>query len=127
MFEIGARRWVVADGYLPAWSNGPRPEFSSHEAACILNAGTKAATVRLTVFFEEREPVEYGLVVEPQRTLHQRLGDLSDPEPIPPGVGYAYVLESDVPVVVQHTRLDSRQAANALASTLAYPATEETP
>jgi hypothetical protein len=127
VFEIGARRWVVADGYLPAWSNGPRPEFASHEAACILNPGPRPATISLTVFFEEREPVSYRLVVEPRRALHQRLGDLSDPEPIPPGVGYGYVLESDVPVVVQHTRLDSRQVANALVSTIAYAATEENP
>ena len=30
------------------------------------------------------------------------------------------VLESDVPIVVQHTRLDSRQAENALPSTIAF-------
>jgi hypothetical protein len=32
------------------------------------------------------------------------------------------VIESDLPVVVQHTRLDSRQAENALLSTIAYAA-----
>jgi hypothetical protein len=116
---------VIADGYLPEWSQGPAPEFSSHEAACILNTGADPANVRLTVFFEERDPVEYTLLVSPRRTLHQRLGDLRDPEPIPTGLGYSYVVEADVPVVVQHTRLDSRQAANALTSTIAYPAREE--
>jgi hypothetical protein len=30
------------------------------------------------------------------------------------------VIESDVPVVVQHTRLDSRQAENALMTTIAF-------
>ena len=35
---------------------------------------------------------------------------------------YASVIESDVPIVVQHTRLDSRQAENALLSTIAFPA-----
>jgi hypothetical protein len=30
------------------------------------------------------------------------------------------VIESDRPIVVQHTRLDSRQAALALLSTVAY-------
>jgi hypothetical protein len=34
----------------------------------------------------------------------------------------ACVIESDRPIVVQHTRLDSRQAANALFSTIAFPA-----
>jgi hypothetical protein len=31
------------------------------------------------------------------------------------------VIRSDVPIVVQHTRLDSRQAENALLTTVAYP------
>jgi hypothetical protein len=125
VLEIGARRWVVADGYLPEWSQGPAPEFTSHEAACILNAGAQPARVRLTVFFEDRDPVEYELRVAPRRTLHQRLGELRDPAPIPAGLGYSYVVEADVPVVVQHTRLDSRQAANAVTSTIAYPAPQE--
>jgi hypothetical protein len=30
------------------------------------------------------------------------------------------VLEASVPIVVQHTRLDSRQAENALITTIAY-------
>jgi hypothetical protein len=125
MLAVGARRWVIADGYIPEWSQGPAPEFTSHDAACILNTGAAPANVRLTVFFEDRAPVEYALAVPPRRTLHQRLGDLREPEAIPPGRGYSYVVESDVPVVVQHTRLDSRQAANALTSSIAYPAPEE--
>ena len=51
-----------------------------------------------------------------------RFNDLDDPEPIPRDTEYASVIESDVPIVVQHTRLDSRQAENALLSTIAYAA-----
>jgi len=36
-------------------------------------------------------------------------------------VCYSSVIESDVPVVVQHTRLDSRQAENAPITTIAFP------
>jgi len=125
VITVGARRWVIVDGFIPEWSQGPAPEFTSHEAACILNAGADPATVRLTVFFEDRDPVEYVLRVPARRTLHQRLSDLTGPEPIPLGVGYSYVVEADVPVVVGHTRLDSRRAANALISTIAYPAGDE--
>ena len=32
--------------------------------------------------------------------------------------------ESDVPVIVQHTRLDSRQAANSVMTTMAFADTE---
>lgn len=35
---------------------------------------------------------------------------------------YASVIESDLPIVVQHTRLDSRQAENALMTTIAFAA-----
>jgi hypothetical protein len=45
-----------------------------------------------------------------------------DPEPIPRGTDFATVNEIDVEVVVQHTRLDSRQAENALLSTIAFAA-----
>jgi hypothetical protein len=38
------------------------------------------------------------------------------------GTEYSSVIESDVPVVAQHTRLDSRQAENALMTTMAFPA-----
>lgn len=51
-----------------------------------------------------------------------RFNDLRDPEPIPRDTGYAAVIDSDQPIVVQHTRLDSRQPALALLSTVAHPA-----
>ena len=59
--------------------------------------------------------------VPARRTLHQRFNDLTDPEPIPVATDYASVIESDVPIVVQHSRLDSRQSENALLSTIAFP------
>jgi hypothetical protein len=43
---------------------------------------------------------------------------------VPLGKSYASVFECDVPVVIQHTRLDSRQAQNALMTTIAYPGGE---
>jgi hypothetical protein len=123
MEALGARTWVIPEGYIPATSTGPQPEMLSHETACILNTGDEDAHVEITVFSASREPVgPYQLVVPARRTLHQRFNDLADPEPVPRGTDYASVITSDVPVVVQHTRLDSRQPANALLSTIAYPA-----
>lgn len=118
---IGARRWAIADGYIPSWSHGPEPEFVSHEAINILNATDREAHVTLTLYFADRDPVgPYRLTVAARRTLHQRTNDLEDPEPVPRGKGYACIIESDVPVVVQQTRLDSRQAKNGLFSASAY-------
>lgn len=120
---IGRTRWAIAEGYIPAQSTGPAPEMTSHETACILNASGRDARVRITVYFADRPPAgPYEVTVPAERTLHLRFNDLKDPEPIPLGTDFASVLESDVPIVVQHTRLDSRQAANALLSTIAFAA-----
>jgi hypothetical protein len=97
--------------------------MTSHETACILNSTDDDAHVEITVYFADREPAgPYAVDVAARRTVHLRFNDLADPEPIPRATTYASVLRSDVPIVVQHTRLDSRQAANALLSTVAYPA-----
>jgi len=121
MEPMGERRWAIAEGYIPGQSTGPEPEMLSHETACILNAGDEPAQVEITVFFSDRDPAgPYRLTVPPRRTIHQRFNDLEDPEPIPRDTNYASVITSDVPIVVQHTRLDSRQAENALLSTIAY-------
>lgn len=121
MDAIGVKRWAIAEGYIPATSTGPEPEMTSHETVCILNASEQDAEVRITVFFSDRDPAgPYRLTVPARRTKHLRFNDLTDPEPIPKATDYASVIESDVAIVVQHTRLDSRQAANALLSTIAY-------
>jgi hypothetical protein len=120
---IGRKLWVIAEGYIPPDDpTKPRP-LISHEAACILNAGAEDANIRITIFFTDREPVgPYRVTVQAQRTLHMRFNDLSDPLPIPKGTDYSSVIESDVPIVVQHTRLDSRQDNAALLSTFAFAA-----
>lgn len=119
--EIGKKIWAIPEGYIPAWSNGQAPEFTSHEAACILNAGEREAHIELTIYFADRPPAgPYRLMVGAKRTLHIRFNDLCNPEKIPLGTSYSSIFVSDEPVVIQHTRLDSRQAANALLSTIAY-------
>lgn len=121
MKSIGKKIWVIAEGYIPEYSNGPEPDFTSHETACILNTGDIVAVVEITIFFSDRAPIgPYLIEVYPERTLHLRFNDLKDPEPIPKGTDYSSVIKSNVPIVVQHTRLDSRQAENALLSTMAY-------
>lgn len=122
---IGQTRWAIAEGYIPAYSNGPEPQFTSHETACLLNTSDQNAHVEITVFLSNKEPViSYKVTVPARRTLHLRFNDLNDPEPIPNDTDYASIFDSDVPIVVQHTRLDSRQAENALLSTIAYANTD---
>jgi hypothetical protein len=116
----GKRRWYVADAYLPGDSSHG---VESHESACLLNAGESPAHVRLTFFFEDRDPVGPAeLVVEPRRTWHVRLTDPSvlDGVDLPRNVPFAYTVESDVPIVLQHSRLDTSAGAYTLATTVAY-------
>ena len=121
MSEIGRKRWAIAEGYIPSESSFSDRALISHETACILNASDQDADISLTLFFKDRDPVgPYRLTVSARRTLHLRFNDLQDPQPVPRDTDYASVFESNVPIVVQHTRLDSRKAEIALLSTMAY-------
>jgi hypothetical protein len=117
MQPIGRQRWSIAEGFIPSQSSFSDRALVSHETACILNAGDQDAHVRITVFFADREPVVYRVTVSARRTLHLRFNDLKDPETVPRDTDFSSVFESDVPIIVQHTRLDSRRAEVTLMST----------
>jgi hypothetical protein len=121
MEAIGRRRWAIAEGYIPSESAFSDRALISHETACILNAGDREARIEITIVFADREPVgPYKVTVGARRTLHLRFNDLKDPKPVPRDTDYASIFESDVQIIVQHTRLDSRRAELALLSTMAY-------
>ena len=118
---IGRRTWAIAEGYIPPGSTGTTGELTSHETMCVLNAGDADARLAITVYFKDREPAgPYEFTCGARRTLHLRFNDFTDPEPVPLGTDYSSVIVSNVPVVVQHTRLDTRQPALALLSTMAF-------
>src|SRR5580693_9773915 len=118
---IGRKHWAIAEGYIPSQSSFTEPALISHETACILNATDTVAHIRITIFFADREPIgPYRVNVAARRTLHLRFNDLKEPAPVPRDTDYASVFESDVPIVVQHTRMDSRHAEVSLLSTIAY-------
>jgi hypothetical protein len=121
MINIGKKCWVIAEGYIPSKSNGPQPAMTSHETACMLNVTDKPANVRMVIYFTDKEPVgPYAISVPARRCVHMRFNDLVQPLPIPRDTDFASLLISDVPIIVQHTRLDSRQAENAIMSTIAF-------
>ena len=121
MAAVGRKIWAIAEGYIPSQSSFTERPLISHETACILNAGDKDAHINITIFFVDRDPIgPYRVTVPARRTLHLRFNDLEDPAPVPRDTDYASVFESDVPIVVQHTRLDSRHAEVSLLSTIAY-------
>ncbi|OYD07154.1 sensory rhodopsin transducer [Paludifilum halophilum] len=120
MKPYGGKVWLVPDAYFPEHSSG---RFPSHEAVCLLNTGERDAQVELTLFFEDREPVT-GFPVEcpAVRTRHVRLDQLKseDGQRVPPGVPYSILVESDVPIMVQYSRMDTTQPEMALMTTMAY-------
>jgi len=122
---IGRKQWAIAEGYLPGWSHGPAPQMISHEAVCILNAGDAEAHIEIMIYYEDREPVgPYRFQIASRRSCHLRFNDFEDPEKIKPDTPFSSVITGNVPIVVQHTRLDSRQAENALLSTIAFPGSD---
>jgi hypothetical protein len=106
-----------------AASAGPslKGTWFSHETACILNVGDQEAHVTITILFADREPVgPYRVTVAARRTLHLRFNDLEQPAAVPRDTDYSSLFESDVPIILQHTRMDSRRSEVSLLSTIAY-------
>ena len=121
MFQAtGEKHWIIPDGYIPPTSTG---ELLSHESICVLNTSSEKASIKITIFFEDRDPMEdIEVVVHGRRTSHIRTSSLLKGEQsIPVGIPYAIEVSSNIPIVVQYSRLDSTQSANTLMSTMAYP------
>ncbi|OFZ53326.1 MAG: hypothetical protein A2428_10255 [Bdellovibrionales bacterium RIFOXYC1_FULL_54_43] len=120
---LGKRTWAIAEGYIPKDDRRKDRSMISHETACILNTSDHQAQIEIMIFFSDREPAgPFRVTVEPRRTFHLRFNDLRDPEPVPRDTDYSSVIESDVPIVVQHTRLDTRNAEHALMTTIPFAA-----
>jgi len=119
----GARVWLIPDGYLPTPVRDGKA-YQSHEAVCVLNTGAEEAHIQLDFYFEDREPIhDVAVLVGAERTFHIRLDkpEHLDGVQLPLDVPYAIRVRSDVPVIVQHTRLDATQINLALMTTMAYP------
>lgn len=117
---IGKTTWLVADGYM---SDTEKGGYVSHEAICVLNLSGKTATITITVYFEDAEPIRgIKATCAHERTNHIRLDKAvgEDGSRIPRNTPYAMLVESDTPIVVQASRLDVSQAEYSLMTTVAY-------
>ena len=118
--SIGCTTWAVPEGHISRASDDAS-ESSKPEAACLLNTGDTDAQVRITAYCPDREPAgPYCVRVPPRRIVQLIFKDLREPERIPRGTDYVAVIESDVPIVVQQSRLVGRRYEVAVLSTLAY-------
>lgn len=122
--NYGCKKWLIPDGHIP----GPGSEkILGHEAICFVNSGSMDAEVKMTVYFEDREPMRgITMEVKAERSLHVWL---SKPEMlggavIPIETPYSILVESSENIVAQHTRVDTRLGGMALLSVIGYPIEE---
>ena len=118
----GSKTWFVADCFWPEITT--EGHYVSQEAICVLNTQAQDAHIRLTLYFEDRAPMEgFEALCPARRTHHVRLDKLTGAKGnhIPMGVPYAVMVQSDVPVIVQYSRLDTTQANESLMTTMAHP------
>ncbi|NJW53283.1 sensory rhodopsin transducer [Salinimicrobium oceani] len=123
MNRIGKLNWAFAGGHIPFASTGEEPMFNSHDKIAILNTAEEEAEIEIFIFYENSAPVgSYSLKVKAQRLRKVRFNDLIDPEAIQLERKFSCYLRSSLPVVVQFSRMDTGQAANAVMGTIAFPA-----
>jgi hypothetical protein len=123
MQPIGHTVWAIAGGHIPLRSHGHEPDFTSFDRIALLNTSAQEASIEITIYYADREPVgPYPLKVAPRRLRKVRFNDLIDPFAIPLDVDYAALIQSDVPVVVQFQRQDTSREAKAIMGSVAYAA-----
>ena len=108
----GKKKWYIVDGYRPSVQPDPDAVYEGHESIMILNTNDRDAHVQISVYFEDREPVENIPFLVPAKRIRcfksndaQALGGLE----IGVGIQYSMSLKSDVGVIVQYGRLDVQQ------------------
>ena len=109
----GKKQWYIVDGYRPSPQPDPKAEYIGHESVMILNTNDCDAHLSISVYFEDRDPVENIPYVVPAKRIRcfktddsEALGGLS----IGVGVQYSMEIKSDVGVIVQYGRLDVQQS-----------------
>jgi hypothetical protein len=117
---LGKTTWLIPDGFWHSHSNGL---FPSHEAICTLNTSTTDAELSITLFFEDRDEMSgFKAYCPAKRTHHIRMDKLvsSDGKTVPLDVPYAILVQTNVPVVIQYSRMDTSQSEMALMTTMAF-------
>ncbi len=119
--KYGKKSWLIPDCFLHSVSLN---EQVSHEAVCVLNTTDKDAEIKLTLFFEDRDKIDdFYAECKAGRTHHVRLDKIvsKSGKTIERDVPYAILVESNVNIVVQYSRLDTSAVEMALMTTIAYP------
>ena len=105
--KYGKKVWVFPDAELPPEGVNVIP---GHESVIITNTCDTKATVKFTLFYEDKDPATFTTTVGAKRVRCLRTSTASDFGACTAKVGeqYAIMLESDVPVVAQYGRAETR-------------------
>ena len=108
----GKKEWFVVDGYRPSPQPAADAVYEGHESVMILNPNPEDAHVMISVFFEDKDPVEnIPLTVPAKRIRCFKTDDSEVLGGLKIGVmeQYSMRFQSDVGIVVQYGRLDVQQ------------------
>lgn len=123
MKKLGKLDWAFSGGRIPFDSTGEEPLFNSHDKISVLNTSEEKAEIEIFIFYEDKAPVgTYKVEVKPKRLRKIRINDLIDPAAVELERNYGCYIRSNVPVVIQFSRMNTGQNANAIMGTLAFPA-----
>ena len=120
MSVCGQKEWIIPDCELPPEGEGI---LKGHESVIVVNDSNKTATIKVKLFFPDKEPYEnITWTVEAGRVRCFRMNNLDDMcgYEVEREAQYAMKLSSDTKIVVQYGRLDNRQTNLAYYTTLGY-------
>ena len=109
----GKKQWYIVDGYRPLPQPDPNAVYEDHESVMILNTNDTDAHVLISIYFEDRDPVEnIEYIVPAKRIGCFKTDDKSVLGGVELGVGvqYSLAIKSDVGIIVQYGRLDVQQS-----------------
>src|SRR5699024_4895882 len=108
MKALGKLDWAFAAGRIPFLTNGKEPEFLSYDQIAVLNTSENDALIEITIFYEDEQPWgKYKVEVEAERLRKVRINDLIDPKAIRMERNYSCYIKSNLPVVVQFSRMNT--------------------
>ena len=108
--NYGKKVWIFPDAELPPEGVNIIP---GHESIIITNVSDEKAVIKVTLLYEEKEPVSFMTEVQPMRVRCLRTNKESDFGKYTAVMGeqYAIMLESSVPIVAQYGRAETREVA----------------
>lgn len=117
---LGKKNWIIPDCELPEEGEGI---LKGHESVIIVNDTDKEATVKVKLFFTDRDfshDIVWKIGAGRVRCIRTNNPDDMCGYVVPFETQYAMKLESDRNIVVQYGRLDNRQTNLSYYTTLGY-------